>query len=521
MGHALQHKLSETFQQALHRTLKKGDSQHKHSVDALYKGASSNAATNIQQLCVAYSGGLDSTVLLHVAYQYCMLNPHVSLSAFHVNHGINKGANDWQRHCQQQCDKLKIPMFSKQLRLSKKPQQSLEADARDARYLALDEYASTQKIVLLGQHQDDQAETFLLQLKRGGGVQGLASMSQSFQRMAKNAQVSNQKNTYNHSVCYIRPLLDCTRAELHAYAQHHHLSWIEDESNQDQIYERNFLRSSILPVFQQRWPHFSKMVARSAANCADAANANAEYMALLSESLLVEPNQQVFMQNNWPSLKLEAFRHCSLSVQRTFLRYWLLTSSGLTPSMRQLDQIMELAHEKSFSSVKKATEGATKQSVNPSPHLQFGKIVIERYLQYLQIMQVESAHVLQHKPQSIKLDFSQSSTFMLNDRLMLSRAEDTAQSPKLPFHSQVFRLPKTAFLCEFGASHLVFKHQHNRPTKKLKVWYQEWAVSPLQRQFVPVFSQHNSALVVGLKYPKLCAVPIADSVLARLTFSEN
>ncbi|MDF3009104.1 MAG: tRNA lysidine(34) synthetase TilS [Enterobacter kobei] len=176
-----------------------------------------------RQLLVGFSGGLDSTVLLHQLVCWREQQPDVSLRAIHVHHGLSAHADEWVEHCQALCAQWQVPLSVVRVRLNLAGE-SIEAQARQARYQAFRETLIPGEVLLTAQHLDDQSETFLLALKRGSGE---------------------------------------------AWAQQHALRWIEDDSNQDDKYDRNFLRLHILPVLNTRWPHFADAVARSAALCGE------------------------------------------------------------------------------------------------------------------------------------------------------------------------------------------------------------------------------------------------------------
>ena len=203
---------------------------------------------------VAFSGGLDSLVLLHAL---CALRGRLAagVAAVHVHHGLHSDADEWDAHCQQVCDELGVAYTL--LRVDGRPAtgESPEAAARDARYRALAEWLPAGHCLLTAQHQDDQAETLLLQLLRGSGVSGLAAMP-----------VMTGLGAGHH----LRPLLEMTRPALHHYATAHALRWIEDPSNQSSAYDRKYLRHQVLPRLRERWPAVSSSLSRSAAHCAEA-----------------------------------------------------------------------------------------------------------------------------------------------------------------------------------------------------------------------------------------------------------
>ena len=217
------------------------------------------------RICVAFSGGLDSTVLLHQLAQLRQLVPvralsPFALSALHVNHGLSPNAGAWARHCRAICRQLDVPIRVRRVTVSRAARTSLEEEARKARYAAF--AAAKADVMALAQHADDQAETVLLQLLRGAGVKGLAGMP-----VLKPLSTNGFK-----PILVWRPVLDHTRAWLLAYAHTHQLVWIEDESNADNRFRRNYLRNRIMPLVEAEFPAAATTLARAARHLADAAD---------------------------------------------------------------------------------------------------------------------------------------------------------------------------------------------------------------------------------------------------------
>ena len=202
---------------------------------------------------IAFSGGLDSTVLLHLLATLSQRQPLPALSAIHVHHGLQAAAEAWPDHCRSVCAALGVPLdvVSVQVR----PGASVERAAREARYAAFVAAIGSNEVLLTAQHRDDQAETLLFRLLRGAGVRGLAAMPR--QRPLGQGHL-------------LRPLLDVSRAELEGYATQQGLSWIDDPSNDDQRYARNYLRQRIFPALADHWPQASTTLARSAAHMGEA-----------------------------------------------------------------------------------------------------------------------------------------------------------------------------------------------------------------------------------------------------------
>ncbi|MFT4178924.1 MAG: tRNA lysidine(34) synthetase TilS [Thermomonas sp.] len=195
-------------------------------------------------LLLGFSGGLDSTVLLHLLTQQ-----HDELRAIHVHHGLHADADAWAAHCQQVCDALHVPLQIVRVAVERDSGLGIEGAARKARHAAFAGVLGDGEILALAHHRDDQAETFLLRALRGSGTDGLAAM-RPWRAFARG--------------WLWRPLLDVSRDALHDYAARHDLRWIEDTSNGEDGFDRNFLRNRVMPLLRQRWPHAADAFARSA-----------------------------------------------------------------------------------------------------------------------------------------------------------------------------------------------------------------------------------------------------------------
>jgi len=210
-----------------------------------------------QSVAVALSGGIDSMVLLDALAPLKAKNAsrRLALTAIHVNHGISANADAWTGFCHAQCAQRGVPLMVAVVEVDRNSGAGLEAAARAARYAAL--MQSGAAFVLAAQHQDDQAETVLHQMLRGTGLNGLAGMGES--RPLRAGQT------------LLRPLLTSSRAEIEAYATRHKLEWIEDESNLDTAFTRNFIRHELLPLIATRFPHYAESLSRTAQHAAESA----------------------------------------------------------------------------------------------------------------------------------------------------------------------------------------------------------------------------------------------------------
>ncbi|MFY9328163.1 MAG: tRNA lysidine(34) synthetase TilS [Georgfuchsia sp.] len=227
------------------------NSKSKPSTDlpALLKGRLVRYVEPGQGLCVALSGGIDSVVLLHAAIASAKELGFQQPVACHVNHDLSPHAGEWEGFCKKLCERLDIPLEVRRVQVTLDGD-GLEAAARRARYGALN--SLVYDWILLGHHRDDQAETVLLNLLRGAGVHGTAGMAEKRGRL-------------------LRPLLDISRKDIVDYAKLNGLSWIEDESNADTHYSRNFLRYKVMPLLKQPFPNAAISLTRAARAFGEAA----------------------------------------------------------------------------------------------------------------------------------------------------------------------------------------------------------------------------------------------------------
>jgi len=265
---------------------------------------------------VAYSGGMDSHVLLHAI---AALRERLSgqLVAVHIDHGLNPQSSRWSEHCQHKCVELDISFVSLKVDARHEPGESPESAARKSRYSAFNAFMQNNDCLLTAHHQDDQAETVLLQLLRGGGPHGLSAMP----------ELKILKKGF-----HIRPLLGFDRAALLDYAKTHHLSWLEDPSNAEINFARNYLRHEVMPNLRKQWPGFSLTVSRSASLCSDAAHLIDE-VAADDLSAVITTDKSV--------ISLESFSVYSENRQRNILRYWFVLLGLSQPNMKHIKKILD------------------------------------------------------------------------------------------------------------------------------------------------------------------------------------
>lgn len=253
--------------------------------------------------CVAFSGGLDSTVLLHILATQIPSSSRPPLRAIYIHHGLQQAAEDWPEHCQSVCEQLGVALSVIKIKVAQHA--SVELAARNARYAAFAEQLQPEELLLMAQHQDDQAETLLFRLLRGSGVTGLQAIPR--QRALGQAHL-------------LRPLLGIARQELEDYAQQHQLSWVEDPSNAQEYFDRNFLRRQIIPLLKQRWSATLSVLQRTTEHMREA-------QQLLDDLAKLDLQQaQLAAPISWlplAGLQLDKLAELSDRRQKNLLRYWL------------------------------------------------------------------------------------------------------------------------------------------------------------------------------------------------------
>ena len=271
-------------------------------------------APNQTQFLIGFSGGLDSTALLALFAKLREKQPHFQLRAIHIHHGLSSNADAWATHCENLCQQFQIPLLIQRVNVNMA--NGIEAGARQARYEAIAQHIFPQEWLATAHHLQDQTETFFLALKRGSGLQGLSAMQA-------------QSTVYN--VPIFRPLLSFNRQQLLNFVQQQGITWIEDESNADNQYDRNFLRNQILPDLRQRWGHFDSAVQRCTQHCY-------EQQQLLNELLAEEYQKNVDKTDR--TFKVQHFADYSAIKQRALLRLWLQECGVAMPSLVQLEHLI-------------------------------------------------------------------------------------------------------------------------------------------------------------------------------------
>lgn len=271
------------------------------------------------RIAVALSGGLDSVVLLDTICKSQTNSKNTEIFVFHIHHGLQKPADDWLIFCEQLAKKYKVHFDFRLLHLNTE-EGNIEARARAGRYEALADLCEEYGIddLLMAHHQNDQAETVLLQLLRGAGVAGLSGMP-TYKKI----------HAGEKSITLWRPLLEQSRAQLEAYAKRHKLTWIEDPSNQDRKYRRNAIRKDIIPKLEKIQPEAIANLARSASLLGDA-------QALL-DRLAIQDGKSILVKDCLKLKPLLNLHTSDLPAANNLLRFWLKANELAMPSQERLN----------------------------------------------------------------------------------------------------------------------------------------------------------------------------------------
>jgi len=298
------------------------------------------SGSNARRWCVAFSGGLDSCVLLHLLKTWCDTHPGApELMAWHINHGMQAEAPAWEEHCAALCKSWGIPFRSQRVSVNENGS-GAEAAAREARYALFEQDLQKGELLFMAHHLDDQVETFFLRLMRGSGLRGLSGIPA--QRTLGQGRL-------------VRPLLDVSREELSAYASAQALSHIVDGSNQDTSLDRNFLRHEILPQLEARWAGYRQTVQRASEHVGSA-------LSTLEDNL-PEP-VTVYSTLGDIGLPLQVLTSGARDVAAIRLRAWLHKHGLAMPARTVVDEFLRQLNE--------AAEEA-------APRMDCGSYVLQRY----------------------------------------------------------------------------------------------------------------------------------------------
>ena len=398
------------------------------------------------QILVGLSGGLDSTVLLSLV---CELVAADKITAVHINHGLSANADQWQAHCARFCQSLGVRLHSEQVAVVEVGD-GLESAAREARYKVFEKQLAEGGVLLLGHHADDQVETVLYRLLRGSGCKGLAGIPITRPLAGGNL---------------LRPLLPWPKAALQAFAEAGELRWIEDESNQQLQFDRNYLRHRVVPALAERWPDYIQGISRSARHSGEADQLAESVARADLESLDCQPARA-----GW-SLCLEKFKQLELLRQRNLLRYW--------PDLQGLPALSQSFIDEVLNSLISAREDS-------EPKVIRGNIQFCRYRDRLYLLKLSGRPKLED---DVHLYWHADEQLVLPDGSCLSAETVTAGGLRVDDVSSLrLRFRQGGERCQ------PVGRDHSNSLKKL---LQEYALEPWWRDRIPLFYVEEQLVAVG------------------------
>ena len=419
-----------------------------------------------RSVVLGYSGGVDSEVLAFILAEYAKQHPHMKVRLIYVHHGLSVNADDWQQHCQMQAEQYQLPFIAKQVEVEQGARKSLEAEARKVRYQAFKQEMHAGDVLLTAHHQDDQLETLLLALKRGQGPKGLSAMA--------------EQQPLDDGFWQLRPLLNFSKQQIIDFAAQHKLKHIEDESNQDTQFERNFLRQDIIPLLKQRWPAIALTASRSAKLCT-------EQQQLLNE--ISQEKVAEFIQTSKYAnrvFNLHGFYELSPAWQRQLFRTFLDIEKLPIPSKVQLDEILkQLLYAKEDAQVNIKVSGLVvrrfKQQVFCWSYLQNDATDLkDKTIEISQILSADTKKV-------INLSAREQLSIKLIDKSILASGN---AGVRLPVQQE-----NVSLRFSLSGNYLCYPHFRHKPRKLNKLW-QELDVPPWIRRRIPLIF-YNEKLVAA------------------------
>ena len=389
-------------------------------------------------LYVGLSGGLDSTVLLHSLAGFPELSS--KLKAIHIHHGLSEKASFWEEHCKQFCAQLSVPLIVRHVKIDNSA--NIEERAREARYNAFSLDIAQNDILILAHHADDQAETLLLQLFRGAGIDGMAAMP-SIKKFGLGE--------------IARPFLELTRKTISGYAKMHQLSFVDDPSNLDPAFSRNYLRNNIMPLLQDKWPKVVSNLVRTSNICQESKTNLYALAKLDCPSLLGN------------TLDVSSILHLEPQRIANILRAWLHNNDVRPPSFNVLSRLIN---------------EVILASIDATPLVEWGNVAVRRYKMTLYLdksnLPCQLKSISWDKfPEPLQLDIN-------NGRFLQAKIADKG----------LHLLPGSKIEVRFRQGGEIFYWRKQQ--KDLKKLFQQWSIPPWLRDYIPLlYINDELAAVVG------------------------
>ena len=391
---------------------------------------------------VGYSGGIDSTVLLHAINK---MTGHIPVVAVHINHQLIPQAAEWEKHCRKFSESISVEFLSRKVIIDMNSGYGLEAASRKERYDSFKQLIRKNDYLLTAHNQDDQVETVLLNIFRGCGLRGIRGIPAS-------------RKFFEGRL--VRPLLRVSRNEISEYAKKYKLSWIEDPSNQYQKYDRNFLRHKILAQLKTRWPAVNNNV-RKTSELASEINAELKEIAFIDAPLFYKNNQ----------LDIQAIKNLSPARQKNILRYALLSLGFPLPSSVKLNQIIN---------------EVINARVDRQPLVQWSDVQVRRYRKKIYFL----SEYFQPKDNNIEKIYLNGPNWQLGKGLGSLSLEKSDIGIKRS-------IAKEGFNVTFRAGGEKIKPLGSGYSRKVKKLFQEAAVVPWMRENIPLLFYEGNLIAVA------------------------
>ena len=428
-----------------------------------------NKFNKANHLYVGYSGGLDSHVLLHVIIE---LIGKKRITAVHVNHQLSSNSDIWQKHCEDRCLEIGVDIICKTVSIKNKGT-SIEDAARNARYSVFEKLLKKNDLLILAHHADDQIETMLFRLFRGSGIKGMSGMPIS--RLLGNGEL-------------FRPLLPFFRRDLESYASANQINWIEDDSNLDVAFDRNFIRHKLIPTINERWPNSSFKLNRSA-NIFAESDFLINILAQKDFKIVKEVSERV----GW-SISIDKLNGFEIIRQKNILRYWFNLHNLTLPSYAVLDN---------------ALNQMIGSKIDAEPIVSWGDLQLRRFNKklYLLPLNFEDPNYSVKKKKGRELLEKNSIKWDGSSHLILP--DSSSLCVKLKIKGGLRIDVKKNLEIRFRSGGERCKPQGRSGSNTLKKLFQEYSLEPWLRNNIPLIYIDNRLAAVGDLWvcDEFCAEP--------------
>ena len=416
-----------------------------------------NKFNKANHLYVGYSGGLDSHVLLHVIIE---LIGKKRITAVHVNHQLSSNSDIWQKHCEDRCLEIGVDIICKTVSIKNRGT-GIEDAARNARYSVFEKLLKKNDLLILAHHADDQIETMLFRLFRGSGIKGMSGMPIS--RLLGNGEL-------------FRPLLPFFRRDLESYASANQINWIEDDSNLDIAFDRNFIRHKLIPTINERWPNSSFKLNRSA-NIFAESDFLINILAQKDFKIVTEVSERV----GW-SISIDKLNGFEIIRQKNILRYWFNLHNLTLPSYAVLDN---------------ALNQMIGSKIDAEPIVSWGDLQLRRFNKklYLLPLNFEDPNYSVKKKKGRELLEKNSIKWDGSSHLILP--DSSSLCVKLKMKGGLRIDVKKNLEIRFRSGGERCKPQGRSGSNTLKKLFQEYSLEPWLRNNIPLIYIDNRLAAVG------------------------